>query len=66
MNKTKVKVVAADGYQKAQKGDVGYIDGYIRGADDIPYAVVVFDDCIEMIYLHCLDPIKEVTNENTK
>lgn len=36
-------------------GDYGYIDGYVRGADDRPYAVFVRrDGVIDLVPLHCL------------
>ena len=37
---------------------VGYIDSYIKGADDKPYAVVVIDDVIDMIALYNLTVVK--------
>lgn len=35
-------IIDQDVYQSAlEKGDEGYIDGYVRGGDERPYAVVV-------------------------
>lgn len=28
-------------YKQYKKGDFGYVDGYIRGGDNVPYAVIV-------------------------
>lgn len=41
VGKTVVKVLN-DVYQsRLKKGDIGYIDGYLRGGDDRPYVQVV-------------------------
>lgn len=43
--KTKVVTIAADSRSGDYKaGEHGYIDGYVQGADERPYAVVVFED----------------------
>lgn len=48
--KTKVIVIADDQrYNEYNKNDRGYIDGYVRGGDDVPYAVVVIDRRIVLI-----------------
>jgi len=38
-------------------GDTGYINGYCRGGDGIPYACVVVKNKIVMVSLHCLKVI---------
>jgi len=41
MMKTNVEVLQ-DVYQaELKKGDIGYVDGYVQGADGRPYVVVV-------------------------
>lgn len=41
-NKTKIKIINPVMYQDGIKiGDEGYIDGYCRGGNDVPYAVIV-------------------------
>lgn len=50
-------------YDDWKKGEKGYIDGYIRGGDNTPLAVVVIKERIVMIPLHCLDAkgiVKEI------
>lgn len=39
--KTKVKVLQDVNQSEITEGDIGYIDGYVRAADDRPYAAVV-------------------------
>jgi len=41
--KTKVKLNGKNQYNDWNDGDTGCIDGYVRGGDDRPYAVVVLD-----------------------
>ena len=37
---------------------VGYVDSYIKGADDRPYAIVVIEDVIDMVQLFNLKVVK--------
>lgn len=39
-----------------KKGDVGYIDGYVCGADGRPYAAVVIPkrELIDLVPTHCI------------
>jgi hypothetical protein len=41
--KTKVKLNGKNQYNDWNDGDTGYIDGYVRGGDERPYAVVILD-----------------------
>lgn len=41
--KTKVKLNGTNQYNDWKDGDKGYIDGYLRGGDEKPYAVVILD-----------------------
>ena len=47
--KTQVEVKQDIYQEQAKKGDRGYIDGYIRGANERLYAVVVIKDFISLI-----------------
>lgn len=38
-----------------EKDDIGFIDGYCRGHDDIPYAVVCFNNKIVMCPLNHIE-----------
>lgn len=39
--KTEVVIQDKDQYGEFEKGDMGYVDGYVRGGDNSPFAVVV-------------------------
>lgn len=54
--KTKARVVS-DVYQTAlKKNDLGYIDGYVQGGDNRPYAVFVRepDGFIDLVSIYLL------------
>jgi hypothetical protein len=58
-NKTKVKILNKDHqYNEYQEGEIGYIDGYCRAADNRPYAVVVINTRLVMIPFYNLEIIK--------
>lgn len=61
MNKTKVKIVfvSNDNVHAIRKGMVGYIDGYVRGGNDVPLAVVVIGNQIDLFRLVQLEVITE-------
>ena len=42
--KTAIVFVKDQHQEKFKEGDEGYIDGYVRGGDGVPCAVVVGDD----------------------
>lgn len=48
-------------YSEVSAGDVGYIDGHVRGADGRPYIVVVIPDkkCIVYASFYDLEVISE-------
>jgi len=50
-------MIANGQYNDFKIGEEGYIDGYCRGGDDRPYAVVIIADRIVMAPLHCLKVI---------
>lgn len=41
--KTEVKIFGQNQYKEWNDGDTGYIDGYVKGGDERPYAVVILD-----------------------
>ena len=41
MNKTKIEITEAISQTKLEKGDTGYVDGYVQAGDGRGYAVVV-------------------------
>lgn len=54
-DKTEVVITEDDRqYNEFKIGEFGYIDGYIRGGDNVPYAVVVIDHKLRMIPFTCL------------
>jgi len=57
--KTKVITIADDCSDRDWvKGEIGYIDGYCRAADDRAYAMVVVGKNIKMITLRALEVIE--------
>jgi hypothetical protein len=57
--KTKVKIIKEYQHMMFKVGDVGYIDGYVRGADDIPYAVVIVGKKIDYVSSYSLEVLSE-------
>jgi len=58
--KTEVIITSDSPDKDYKKGDIGYIDGYIRGGDNIPYAVVVLTNkTIVMVPFHDLEARRE-------
>ena len=53
--KTKVYINSDSYYYDIHKGDVGYVDGYIRGGDDTPYAVVVIGKSFSLVPLYAIE-----------
>lgn len=49
--------VKKDSSLGAVKGETGFIDGYIRGADDCPYAVVIIGSRIVFLSIRSLEVI---------
>ena len=49
--KTKVEITSDVHQERAKKGDIGYIDGYVRGGDERPYSVVIIGEYV------CLVPV---------
>ena len=38
-----VKIIGYSRYGEWELGDKGVVDGYCRGGDDVPYAIVILD-----------------------
>ena len=41
--KARVRIDGSSPYGEWKPGDTGVVDGYCRGGDDVPYAVVILD-----------------------
>lgn len=59
MKRVRVRFIYQSPYKDWNSGDVGYIDGYCRGGDNVPYAVVIVKDRIIMAPL---DTIRVMNN----
>lgn len=63
--KTEVVIITDDRHFKEyERGDNGYIDGYINGANNVPYAVVVIPikKKIVLVPIHQLEYCSLYTN----
>ncbi len=57
--KTKVKINYTDNEDRDfNKGEVGFIDGYVRGGNNVPLAAVIIGKRITLVPIHGLDVIK--------
>lgn len=54
--RTNVEVKQDIPQSSIKKGDVGYIDGYVKAADDRPYAAVVIPskNLVDLVSVYCL------------
>lgn len=53
--KTAVRVLGTPYQCRAKDGDVGYVDGYVSGANGVPCAVFIAEDgYIELVPVHAL------------
>lgn len=59
MNKVKVRIIGTDPECSLQYGDIGYIDGYLRGGNNVPYIVVVVGKKVDMVTFHNLEVLEE-------
>ena len=59
MKRLKVVFVSNSQYKEWESGDVGYVDGYCRGGDNVPYAVIVANDRIVMAPLYSIRVVEE-------
>ena len=56
--KTKVELINDNPQSQLMKGDKGYIDGYVRAANNRSYAAVVVDDKIDLVAIYNLKVIQ--------
>lgn len=49
--KPRVKINGRSSYREWEPGDTGVVDGYCRGGNDIPYAVVILDKNFRFVKL---------------
>lgn len=47
-----------------KKGEKGYIDGYVRGGNNTPFACVVIEDRIVLCPLHALKAERRIMGKN--
>lgn len=50
--KPEVVIECSSPYGEWQKGDVGIVDGYCRGGDDVPCAVVIVREKFAMVPIY--------------
>jgi hypothetical protein len=62
--KTKVKILGNVYEGRPKKGDIGYIDGYVRGGNDAPYACVVVRDFVDLVPIYLLEVLTQKEEEN--
>ena len=60
--KTKVRVTCNSYYYDVHEGDIGYVDGYLRGGDDTPYAVVVIGKSFKLVPLNMIELYEDKNN----
>ena len=60
MKRLKVRFICDSHYKDWNSGDVGYIDGYCRGGDDVPYAVVIVKNRIVMAPLETIRVMTDI------
>ena len=48
MKRIEVKFICKSHYNDWAIGDIGYVDGYCRGGNDVPCAIVIVKDRIVM------------------
>ena len=58
MKKIYVKILYNDRYGDFKENDIGYINGYVQGGDNIPYIVVVFKHRISLVQIGGVRVIK--------
>ena len=60
--KTKVRVTCNSYYYDVHEGDIGYVDGYLRGGDNTPYAVVVIGKSFNLVPLNMIELYEDKNN----
>ena len=57
--KLRVKIYGESPYGGWEPGDTGIVDGYCRGADNIPYAVVILDKNFRFVMVN-LEQLEQI------
>ena len=60
MKRVRVRFIYKSPYKDWELGDVGYIDGYCRGGNDVPYAVVIVKNRIVMAPLETIRVMTDI------
>lgn len=60
MKRVRVRFIYQSRYKEWELGDVGYIDGYCRGGDDVPYAVAIVKNRIVMAPLETIRVMTDI------
>ena len=59
MKRLEVRFICQSHYKDWEIGDLGYVDGYCRGGDDVPCAIVIVKDRIVMAPLDTIRVVNE-------
>lgn len=59
MERVNVEVMANPRQCMLKRGDKGYIHAYIKGADNVPYAVVISGELIDVIGIQMLKVLND-------
>lgn len=59
MKRLKVRFICDSQHKEWEVGDFGYVDGYCRGGDDTPYAIVIIKDRIVMAPIYAIRVVEE-------
>jgi len=57
--KPRVKIYGISRYGDWELGDTGVVDGYCRGGDDTPYAIVILDKNFRFVMVG-LEQLKQI------
>lgn len=59
MKRLEVRFICQSHYKDWEIGDLGHVDGYCRGGDDVPCAIVIVKDRIVMAPLDTIRVVNE-------
>lgn len=60
MKRVRVRFICDSPYKDYNIGDVGYIDGYCRGGDGVPCAVVIVKDRVVIAPVNTIRVITDI------
>ena len=60
--KTKVRITCDSFHYNVIKGEVGYVDGYLQGYDNVPCAVVVIGKSFKLVPLYMIELYEDKNN----